>query len=69
MQWGLALHNSKAPAMPEVLTGCVVASENPQVLLFQAAPSLSFRFLVVMPFAGFSGIIVGESPENRLAGR
>jgi hypothetical protein len=25
MQWGLALHNSKAPAVPEVLTGCVVA--------------------------------------------
>ena len=34
------------------------------MLLFQAATSLSFRFLVVMPFAGFSGIIVGESPVN-----
>jgi len=32
------------------------------VLLFQAATSLSFRFLVVMPFAGFSGITFGESP-------
>jgi hypothetical protein len=34
------------------------------VLLFQAATSLSFRFLVVMPFAGFSGITFGERPEN-----
>ena len=48
--------------MPVVLYGCVVAQENPQVLLFQAATSLSFRFLVVMPFAGFSGITFGESP-------
>jgi hypothetical protein len=32
------------------------------VLLFQTATSLSFRFLVVMPFAGFSGIIFGGSP-------
>jgi hypothetical protein len=23
--WGLALHNSKAPAVPEALYGCVVA--------------------------------------------
>jgi len=49
--------------VPEVLTGCVVAQENPQVLLSQAATSLSFRFLVVMPFAGFSGITIGESPD------
>ena len=34
------------------------------MLLFQAATSLSFRFLVVMPFAGFSGITFGERPEN-----
>jgi len=60
---GLALHNSKAPAVPEVLYGCVVAKENPQVLLFQATTSFSFRFLVVMPFAGFSGITFGESPD------
>jgi hypothetical protein len=39
-----------------------VAQENPQVLLLKVATSLSFRFLVVMPFAGFSGIIFGESP-------
>jgi hypothetical protein len=50
--------------VPEVLTVCVVAWENPHVLLLQAATSLSFRFLVVMPFAGFSGIIFGESPDN-----
>jgi hypothetical protein len=62
MPWGLALHNSKVPAVPVVLYGCVVAQENPHALLFQAATSLSFRFLVVMPFAGFSGIIIGESP-------
>jgi hypothetical protein len=36
------------------------------VLLFQAVTSLSFRFLVVMPFAGFSGITFGESPEKAL---
>jgi hypothetical protein len=41
-----------------------MAQENPQVLLFQSATSLSFRFLVVMPFTGFSGIIFGESPDN-----
>ena len=64
MQWGLALHNAKEPAMPEVLTGCVLAREKPPVLLFQAATFLPFRFLVVMPFAGFSGIIVEESPDT-----
>jgi len=45
-----------------MLSGLCCGLENPQVLLFQAATSLSFRFLVVMPFAGFSGIIFGESP-------
>jgi hypothetical protein len=35
------------------------------VLLFQAATSLSFRFLVVMPFVGFSGITFGESPVKQ----
>jgi hypothetical protein len=50
--------------VPEVLAGCVVAWENPQVRLFQAVTSLSFRFLVVMPFAGFSGIIFGKSPDT-----
>jgi hypothetical protein len=30
--------------------------------LIQAATFISFRFLVVMLFAGFSGIIFGESP-------
>jgi len=35
--------------------------------LLQAAPSLSFGFLVVMPFAGFSEIIFGESPDNHRA--
>jgi len=66
MQWGLALHNLKVPAVPEVsrmLSGLCCGLENPQVLLFQAATSLSFRFLVVMPFAAFTGITFGESPE------
>ena len=39
-----------------------MAQENPQVPLLQVVAAFSFRFLVVMPFAGFSGIIVGESP-------
>jgi hypothetical protein len=34
--------------------------------LFQAATSLSFRFPFGMPFAGFSGIIFGESPVSIL---
>ena len=42
MPWGLALHNRKVPAVPKVLYGCVVAQENPQVLLYH------FTFL---PFA------------------
>jgi hypothetical protein len=32
MPWGLALQNLKAPAVPEVLYGCVVAQKNPRVL-------------------------------------
>jgi hypothetical protein len=41
MPWGLALHNSKAPAVPVVLYGCVVAQENPHAPLRQVATSLS----------------------------
>jgi hypothetical protein len=63
MPWGLALHNSKAPAVPEVLYGCVVAQEPPHVLLLEVATSLSFRYPAVMPFAGFLWGIFGESPE------
>jgi hypothetical protein len=62
MPWGLALHNSKVPAVPVVLYGCVVAQENPQVLLLEVAASLSFPFLDVKPFAGFLWGIFGESP-------
>ena len=53
MPWGLALHNPKAPAVIEVLYGCVVAQENPHVLLLQGAASLSFPFSAVALFAGF----------------
>jgi hypothetical protein len=62
MQWGLALQNSKVPAVPQMLSGCVVAKENSHVLLLQGATSLSFPFLAVMPFAGFLWLIFGESP-------
>ena len=50
---GLALHNPKAPAVPVVRYGCVVAQENPHALLLQVATSLSFLFSAVMLFAGF----------------
>jgi hypothetical protein len=53
MPWGLALQNLKAPAVPVVLYGCVVAHEKPQVLMLQVTTSLAFRFPAVMPFAGF----------------
>jgi hypothetical protein len=36
MQWGLPLHNLKVAAVPLVLSGCVVAKENPHALLLQA---------------------------------
>jgi hypothetical protein len=52
MPWGLALHNSKVPAVPVVLYGCVVAQENPHVLLLLVATAFSFRLLAAMPFAG-----------------
>jgi hypothetical protein len=32
MQWGLALQNFKASAVPLVLSGCVVAMKNPHAL-------------------------------------
>jgi len=51
MPWGLALHNSKAPAVPVVQSGCVVAQENPHVLLLQVVTSPSFT--CIMLFAGF----------------
>ena len=35
MPWGLALHNSKAPAVPVVLYGCGVAHKNPHALLLE----------------------------------
>jgi len=43
---GLALQNSKAPAVPQVRCGCVVAKENPQVHVLHVATSLSFRSLL-----------------------
>jgi hypothetical protein len=51
MPWGLALHNIKAPAVPEVLYGCVVAQENPPVLVREVATSLFFPFPAVKPCA------------------
>jgi len=38
---GLALQNSKAPAVPQVRCGCVVAKKNPHVLVLHVATSLS----------------------------
>ena len=58
---GLALQNSKAPAVPQVLSGCVVAKENPHVLVLHVATSLSFLSLAVMPFVGFLRRIFGET--------
>jgi hypothetical protein len=62
MPWGLALHNSKAPAVPVVLYGCVVAQENPHVLLLQGAASLSSLFLLLrcLPdfYRGFLGNVL-----------
>jgi hypothetical protein len=60
--WGLALHNSKASAVPAVLCDCVVAQENPRVLLLQIATSLSFRFPSVIPIAGFLWGIFVQRP-------
>jgi hypothetical protein len=51
MSWGLALHNPNAPAVPVVLYGCVVAQENPQVLVREVATSFFFSFLAVKPCA------------------
>jgi hypothetical protein len=62
MPWGLALHNLKAPAVPVVLYGCVVAQKNPHVRLIEVATSLSFRYPAVMQFAIFLWGIFGESP-------
>jgi hypothetical protein len=53
MQWGLALHNSKVPAVPLVLRGCVVAMKYPHALVPQYATSHSFSSLAVMLFAEF----------------
>jgi hypothetical protein len=54
MPWGLALHNLKAPAVPVVLYGCVVAQENPHALLIEVAITLFLPLPAVMLFAGFS---------------
>jgi hypothetical protein len=62
MPWGLALQNSRAPAVPVELSVCVVAQENPHVLLLEVATSFSFRYPAVMPFAGFLWGIFRESP-------
>jgi hypothetical protein len=51
MPWGLALHNIKAPAVPVVRYGCVVAQENPHVPMREVATFLFFPFLAVKPFA------------------
>jgi len=58
----LVLHNPKSPAVPVVLYCCVVAQENPQVLLPHVATSISFPFLDVMLFAEFQWGVFGESP-------
>jgi hypothetical protein len=63
MPWGVALHNAQAPAVPVVLYGCVVACENPQVLLLEVATSLSLSLHAFMPFAGYLWGIFGESHE------
>jgi len=55
-------HNPKAPAVPVVLYGCVVAQEKPQVLLPQGATSISSPFPDVMLFAEFQWGIIVESP-------
>ena len=68
MPWGLALHNSKAPAVPEVLYGCVVAQENPHVLLLEVATSLHFTslhfpFVILLScrLPDFCGELFGEA--------
>jgi hypothetical protein len=45
-----------------VLSGCVVAQENPHAPLLQVATAFSFPFLAVMLLAGFLWGIFGESP-------
>ena len=62
MPWGLARQNPKVPAVPPVLSGCVVAMKNPHAPVLQSGASLSFPFLAVMPFAGFPWGIFGERP-------
>jgi hypothetical protein len=59
----LARQNSKAPAVLLVPYGCIVAEKNPRALLLQFATYLSFRFPVVIPFAGNLERILGKSPE------
>jgi hypothetical protein len=62
MPWGLALHNSKVPAVPVVLYGCVVAQENPHVLLLQVATFLPFPSLSLLScrLPDFYGKILGK---------
>jgi hypothetical protein len=52
MPWGLALLNSKAPAVPVVLYGCVVAQENPHVLLIYVTTFLSLLSCRLPDFYG-----------------
>jgi hypothetical protein len=52
----------KAPAVPVVLNGCVVAQENPHALLLEVVTSLVFPFLTDMPFAGLLQGIFSETP-------
>jgi hypothetical protein len=65
MHWGLPLQNSKVPVVPLVLSSCVVAMKSPHAPLLQFAPSLSFRFPVVMPFAGSLRLVFGGSPVSK----
>jgi hypothetical protein len=41
---GLPRQNPQVPAVPLVLSGCVVAMKSPHASLLQFATSLSFRF-------------------------
>jgi hypothetical protein len=60
MPWGLALQNLKAPAVIEVLYGCVVAQENPHVLLIKVATSPSAHYLLSCRLPDFCGELFGE---------
>jgi hypothetical protein len=61
MPWGLALQNLKVPAVIEVLYGCVVAQENPHVLLIEVATSPSSHYLRSCRLPDFCGASFGKA--------